>query len=129
MDTQKSPYALIGGSQKIDELVDRFYDLMDLEASFAELRAMHSSDLSSSREKLKLFLTGWLGGPDVYSPKHGHPRLRARHLPFAIGLNERNQWLACMYQAMEDCAIYGELGAKLEESFFNTADWMRNQPN
>lgn len=129
MDTQKSPYAQIGGSQKIDELVDRFYDLMDLEASFAELRAMHSSDLSSSREKLKLFLTGWLGGPDVYSPKHGHPRLRARHLPFAIGLNERNQWLACMYQAMEDCAISGELGAKLEESFFNTADWMRNQPS
>ena len=102
---------------------------MALEESFAELRAMHSQDLSNSREKLKLFLSGWLGGPDIYSPQYGHPRLRARHLPFKIGLKERNQWLACMFQAMEECGIAGELGAKLEESFFNTADWMRNQPN
>ncbi len=129
MDTQKSPYELIGGSQKVDELVDRFYDLMALDESFAQLRAMHAPDLASSREKLKLFLSCWLGGPDIYSPKYGHPMLRARHLPFKIGLNERNQWLACMYQAMEDCEITGELGARLEESFFNTADWMRNQPN
>lgn len=129
MDTQKNPYELIGGSQKVDELVDRFYDLMALDESFAQLRAMHAPDLASSREKLKLFLSGWLGGPDIYSPKYGHPMLRARHLPFKIGLNERNQWLACMYQAMEDCEITGELGARLEESFFNTADWMRNQPN
>ncbi|OYY54597.1 MAG: hemoglobin-like protein, partial [Polynucleobacter sp. 24-46-87] len=75
MDTQKSPYELIGGPQKVDELVDRFYDLMALEESFAELRAMHSPDLSNSREKLKLFLSGWLGGPDIYSPQYGHPRL------------------------------------------------------
>lgn len=129
MNTQKSPYELIGGPEKVDELVDRFYDLMDLEESFAELRAMHPPDLTSSREKLKLFLSGWLGGPDTYSPKHGHPMLRARHLPFAIGQKERNQWLACMYQALEDCEISGELGARLEKSFFNTADWMRNQPN
>jgi hemoglobin len=129
MSTQKSPYELIGGPEKVDELVDRFYDLMALEESFAELRAMHPQDLLSSREKLKLFLSGWLGGPDIYSPKYGHPMLRARHLPFAIGQKERNQWLACMYQALEDCEISGELGARLEESFFNTADWMRNQPN
>ncbi len=129
MDTQKSPYEQIGGHQKVDVLVDRFYDLMALEESYAELRAMHSQDLSNSREKLKLFLSGWLGGPDIYSPQYGHPRLRARHLPFKIGLKERNQWLACMFQAMEECGISGELGAKLEESFFNTADWMRNQPN
>jgi len=110
-------------------LVDRFYDLMALEEPFAELRAMHSPDLSNSRDKLKLFLIGWMGGPDVYSPKYGHPMLRARHLPFKIGLTERNQWLACMYRAMEDCGIDGQIGAQLEESFFNTADWMRNQPN
>jgi hemoglobin len=129
MSTQKSPYELIGGPQKVDELVDRFYDLMALEESFTELRAMHPPDLLKSREKLKLFLSGWLGGPDTYSPKYGHPMLRARHPPFAIGEKERNQWLACMYQALEDCEISGELGARLEESFFNTADWMRNQPN
>ena len=120
---------MIGGAAKIEELVDRFYDVMALEESFEALRAIHPQDLSSSREKLKLFLSGWLGGPDIYSPKHGHPMLRARHLPFKIGLTERNQWLACMYRAMEDCGIDSQIGAQLEESFFNTADWMRNQAN
>ena len=96
MSERKNPYEIIGGAAKVEELVDRFYDLMALEEPFAELRAMHSQDLSGSREKLKLFLSGWLGGPDIYSPKYGHPMLRARHLPFKIGMKERNQWLACM---------------------------------
>ncbi|CAM3599663.1 group II truncated hemoglobin [Polynucleobacter brandtiae] len=129
MSQEKSLYEQVGGSEKIDALVDRFYDLMDLEESLAHLRAMHSQNLSGSREKLKCFLSGWLGGPDIYSPKHGHPMLRARHLPFQIGLQERNQWLACMYQAIKDCGIEGSLAAHLEESFFKTADWMRNQAN
>ena len=129
MSERQSIYDAIGGIDKIDELVDRFYDLMSLEPIFSDLRAMHPQDLSSSREKLKFFLTGWMGGPDIYSPKYGHPMLRARHLPFKIGLKERNQWLACMYKAMEECAIDGSAAKQLEESFFNTADWMRNQPN
>ncbi len=129
MTDQKTLFDTIGGANKVDELVDRFYDLMALEEALADLRAMHPSDLSSSREKLKLFLTGWMGGPDIYSPKYGHPMLRARHLPFKIGIKERNQWLACMYQALEDCNIEGAPADRLHESFFNTADWMRNQPN
>ena len=129
MDDKKSIYEAIGGTEKLDELVDRFYDLMALEPNLEELRSMHPQDLSGSREKLKLFLSGWIGGPDIYSPKHGHPMLRARHLPFKIGAKERNQWLACMYQAMQDCGIDGNIAKQLEESFFNTADWMRNQPN
>ncbi|MBU3580656.1 group II truncated hemoglobin [Polynucleobacter sp. AP-Capit-er-40B-B4] len=129
MTERKSVYDSIGGIDKIDELVDRFYDLMALEPVFSDLRTMHPQDLSNSREKLKFFLTGWMGGPDIYSPKYGHPMLRARHLPFKIGLKERNQWLACMYKAMEECGIEGSVAKQLEESFFNTADWMRNQPN
>lgn len=129
MTTRTSIYEALGGIDQIDVLVDRFYDLMVLEPAFSELRAMHPQDLSGSREKLKFFLTSWMGGPDIYSPKYGHPMLRARHLPFKIGLNERNQWLACMYQAMEECGIDTECAKQLEESFFNTADWMRNQPN
>ncbi len=129
MSERKSPYEAIGGIDKVDELVDRFYDLMALESGLVELRAMHPPDLSDSREKLKFFLTGWMGGPDVYSPKYGHPMLRARHLPFKIGIKERNQWLACMYKAMEDCGITGEVATQLEEAFLKTADWMRNQPN
>ncbi|MDH6301866.1 hemoglobin [Polynucleobacter sphagniphilus] len=129
MSERKSPYEAIGGIDKVDELVDRFYDLMVLESGLVELRAMHPPDLSDSREKLKFFLTGWMGGPDVYSPKYGHPMLRARHLPFKIGIKERNQWLVCMYKAMEDCGITGEVATQLEEAFLKTADWMRNQPN
>ena len=129
MTERKSIYESIGGIDKVDELVDRFYDLMALEPIFSDLRAMHPQDLSGSREKLKFFLTGWMGGPDIYSPKYGHPMLRARHLPFKIGIKERNQWLACMYRALEECGIEGNVASQLEESFFNTADWMRNQPN
>ena len=129
MSERRNLYEMSGGAEKVGELVDRFYDLMALEDPFIELRSMHSQDLSGSRDKLKLFLTGWLGGPDVYSPKYGQPMLRARHLPFKIGLKERNQWLACMYRAMEDCGIDGQISTQLEESLFNTADWMRNQAN
>lgn len=129
MSEKISIYESIGGIDQIDALVDRFYDLMALEPHFEDLRSMHPQDLSDSREKLKLFLTGWMGGPDIYSPKYGHPMLRARHLPFKIGLKERDQWLACMYKAMEDCGIDSNAAKQLEESFLNTADWMRNQPN
>ena len=117
MSERKSVYDNIGGIDKIDELVDRFYDLMALEPVFHDLRAMHPQDLSTSREKLKFFLVGWMGGPDIYSPKYGHPMLRARHLPFKIGVKERNQWLACMYRAMEECGIEGNIAKQLEESF------------
>lgn len=129
MTNRQTIYESIGGIDKVDELVGRFYDLMSLEPQFAALRAMHPQDLSISREKLKCFLTGWMGGPDVYSPKYGHPMLRARHLPFKIGVAERDQWLACMYRALEECAIEGNVAKQLEESLFNTANWMRNQPN
>jgi hemoglobin len=129
MSERQTIFETIGGIDQVDALVDRFYDLMDLEPQYKELRAMHAPDLSNSREKLKFFLTGWMGGPDIYSPKYGYPMLRARHLPFKIGLLERDQWLACMYQAMEECGIEGNVAKQLEESFFNTANWMRNQPN
>ena len=55
--------------------------------------------------------------------------LRARHLPFKIGVTERDQWLACMYRALEECGIEGNVAKQLEESLFNTANWMHNQPN
>jgi len=110
-----------------ERVVDRFYDLMELEPRFAELRAVHPSTLDGSRDKLFWFLSGWLGGPDLYISRFGHPRLRARHLPYPIGVKERDQWLACMKQAMAELAMDPALAARLEESFFKTADWMRNQ--
>lgn len=125
---QPIPYEVIGGAEKLRELVDRFYDLMDLEPEFAGIRAMHPTPLDSSRDKLYWFLSGWMGGPSMYIERFGHPRLRARHLPFAIASGERDQWLRCMAWAMQDAGIEEAMQQRLMESFYQTADWMRNTP-
>ena len=126
-DDTTSPFISLGGEPAVRALVDRFYDLMDLEPQYAGLRALHSPDLANARDKLFWFLCGWLGGPDHYISRFGHPRLRARHLPFAIGIAERDQWMACMMQAMQETAVEPTLAERLTRSFFGTADWMRNQ--
>jgi len=108
-------------------LSDRFYDLMDLEPAYAGIRALHPASLDDSRQKFFWFLCGWLGGPQHYVERFGHPRLRARHLPFAIGISERDQWLSCMHQAMSELALDPELIIRLNDSFFKTADFMRNK--
>src|SRR6185312_10181362 len=97
---QPTPFEMLGGLEGVRALVDRFYDLMDLEPEFAELRALHPTTLEGSRDKFAWFLTGWLGGPDLYVERFGHPRLRMRHFPYAIGIRERDQWLTCMGLAM-----------------------------
>lgn len=124
--TSETPFARIGGEDKVKALSARFYDLMDLESGYAALRAVHGSDLGGAREKLFWFLCGWLGGPQHYTDRFGHPRLRMRHMPFKIGEIERDQWLACMTQAMAETGVPPELAQQLKESFFKTADWMRN---
>ena len=101
----ETPYAWIGGEDRVHALTERFYDLMDLEPGYAALRAAHGSNLDNARQRLFWFLCGWLGGPQHYTEKFGHPRLRARHMPFAIGITERDQWLACMDQAMGETDV------------------------
>ena len=122
-------YEKIGGDPVVAKLCARFYELMDTVPQFAELRAMHPADLKNSSEKLYMFLSGWMGGPDLFVEKFGHPRLRGRHMPFSIGLQERDQWVACMVLAMEDVGIDEAVRAKLLENFFHTADFMRNKSN
>ena len=122
-----TPYAQIGGEGAVQALAGRFYDLMDLEPGYAALRAAHGSTLDNARQKLFWFLCGWLGGPSYYTDQFGHPRLRARHMPFSIGIKERDQWVACMDQAMGETGVPDDLRARLRESFMGTADWMRNR--
>ena len=122
-----TPFDWIGGEGAVKQLVDRFYDLMDIEPEYTALRAAHGSDLSQARERLFMFLCGWLGGPNLYIERFGHPRLRARHLPFSIGIKERDQWVACMQQAMREVSTPEPLMARLTESFMQTADHMRNR--
>ena len=122
-----TPFERLGGEPGVRALVDRFYDLMDLESAYAGIRALHPPTLDGSRDKLHWFLCGWLGGPNLYIERFGHPRLRARHLPYAIGLAERDQWMACMMQAMDERGVEPALAQRLAEAFFGTADWMRNK--
>lgn len=120
-------YEWVGGEAAVRRLVDRFYDLMDLEQDYAGIRALHPPDMTESRNKLFWFLCGWLGGPAHYAERFGHPRLRARHLPYAIGIAERDQWLHCMGRAMGEQGHPSELIERLTAAFHNTADWMRNK--
>ena len=122
-----TPFDWIGGEPAVHALVERFYDLMDLEPGYAALRATHGSTLADARQKLFWFLCGWLGGPDHYIERFGHPRLRMRHLPFSIGIRERDEWVLCMDQAMRETGVDDALRQRLNQSFFQTADFMRNR--
>jgi len=121
-----SSYERLGGEDAVRTLVDRFYDLMNEDEDVSGVREMHAKSLRVSREKLYLFLSGWLGGPDLYIEKYGHPMLRRRHLPFAIGVSERDQWLKCMNTVLDE-QVEEPLRSQLKESFFKVADHMINQ--
>jgi len=120
-------FEALGGETLVQALVERFYDLMELDPAYAALRAVHGPDLAQAREKLTWFLCGWLGGPQHYTERFGHPRLRMRHMPYSIGILERDQWLACMDQAMGEVGMAEAVRLRLRDSFFQTADWMRNR--
>jgi len=122
-----TPFERLGGEAGVRALVDRFYDLMDLEPAYTGLRALHPAALDGSRDKLFWYLCGWLGGPNHYIERFGHPMLRARHLPYAIGNAERDQWMACMTQALRECSVDEALAQGLRQAFQGTADWMRNR--
>jgi len=127
MKPVRSPYELLGGDARARELVTRFYDLMDSDPAYAGIRRLHKPELSQAREKLYLFFSGWLGGPQLYTERFGHPMLRARHLPFAIGTTERDLWLGCMDRVMQEMGLEESLRQGLHDAFFKTADWMRNR--
>ena len=127
MTEQATPYEIIGGEAGVRELVDHFYDHMDQLDAAKDVRKLHAKSLRVSREKLFLFLSGWLGGPDLYVQKYGHPRLRARHLPFSIGIRERDQWMHCMRKALDDMDLDKAFRERLENAFISTADHMRNK--
>ena len=120
-------YEDLGGEIVVRNLVDRFYQIMDQMPEARGVREMHPPDLSNSANKLFMFLSGWLGGPDLFVEKFGHPRMRARHMPFKIGKSERDQWMLCMVQAVEAESIQEPMRSELLYSLLNLADHMRNQ--
>ena len=122
-----TPYDLVGGADRLRALVHRFYELMDTLPETYGIRKLHPQDLSGSEEKLFMFLSGWLGGPQLFVEKFGHPRLRARHLPFAIGTPEAEQWMLCMRMAMEEILPDERLRKGLDKSLTDLALHMRNK--
>jgi hemoglobin len=119
-------YDRLGGEEAVRALVDRFYDAMDRREDAVAIRAMHAKSLASSRQKLFMFLSGWLGGPSLYIEKYGHPRLRMRHFPFPIDQAAADAWIRCMDEALE--GVEDEpLRDFLAQRFRQVADHMRNR--
>jgi hemoglobin len=119
-------YKALGGEAALRALVERFYALMDELPQARPLRALHPFDLSGSKERLFMFLSGWLGGPPLYAERFGQPRLRGAHAAFPVDEAARDAWMNCMTQALQEQVGDEALRAQLIAAFFKTADFLRN---
>ena len=122
----ETPFVEIGGLDNVRMLVDQFYDIIEEESP--ALREMLPPNTAGSRLKLYEFLSGWLGGPQLYQEKRGHPRLRMRHFPFSIGDAEAKEWMRCMEKAMRQRDLPQQLQTFLTERLLESALHLRNQP-
>jgi len=127
MTATDTHYQRIGGAEKVRALVMRFYQIMDELPETHGLRKMHAPQLQNAEDKLFKYLSGWLGGPQLFVEEYGHPMLRARHLPFTIGDAERDQWLLCMNRALDEVVTDVALRKELSAAFVKVADHMRNR--
>lgn len=123
----ETPYDFIGGETAIHSLVDRFYFYMDILPEAQGIRAMHQTNLASAKDKLFKFMSGWLGGPNLYIQEYGHPMLRMRHFPFKIGPSERDQWMLCMNKALDEVPMDPRLHKNIQTALQQLATHMINQ--
>jgi hemoglobin len=124
--TEATPYDLMGGEAPVRQLVDRFYHIMDSAAEARELRSLHVSDLGPMRQLLFEFLSGWLGGPPLYFQRPERRCIGSAHRAFAIGQTERDQWMACMRQAMDDCSVPQDVRAMIDKPLARMCEAFRN---
>jgi hemoglobin len=127
--TERTPFELIGGADRVRALVERFYDVMgEREPALARLHVCTPDGHvdRGSRDRFAMFLIGWLGGPQDYIQQHGHPRLRMRHGRVRVDVAMRDAWLRCMQIAMDDLDISGDVRRFLDARFADVADFMRN---
>ena len=122
-----SMFDRIGGAVAVDRLVEAFYGHMDKLPQAATIRDMHAADMGQIKIVLKRYLSEWTGGPKLYSPEKGHPRLRQRHMHFPIDNDARDAWMACMTRALDETITDAAVRAELEGNMRKLADWMRNQ--
>jgi len=121
-------FTRIGKEQAVARLVDAFYCRMDALPEAATIRAMHPADLGGTKEVLRRYLGEWLGGPPLYSQERGPPRLRKRHFRVSIGPAERDAWMLCMTEALDETVAEPAMRQLLHDSFAQLADWFRNDP-
>lgn len=122
-----SPYEALGGEAGIRQLCHEFYMAMDNLPEAAHIRKMHSESLVAVEEKLFEYLSGWLGGPPLYSKKYGKVCLTEPHAPYAIGPKARDQWLLCMDKALTAVNASDELKEIMKQPLFGIADAVRNK--
>ena len=123
---EQTVYEAAGGMAFFEALVDRFYDGVAADPVLLPLYP-EPHDLTGARHRLTLFLAQYWGGPTTYSDERGHPRLRMRHFPFAIGPGARDHWVAQMQAALDTLAPPPELRQRFDEYFAFAAESMRNQ--
>jgi len=119
-------YDTLGGEAGVQRLVQRFYALMDELPEAYTVRQMHPESLNGSAQSLFEFLSGWFGGPSLYIEKKGHPRLRMRHAPYAVGSVVRDEWMLCMTQALTEQVADEALRGRLIDTFAQMANHMIN---
>ena len=124
--SQQTPYQILG-EEGIHQLASAFYDVMDEQPQAETIRAMHAKNMDTIKDKFYQYLTGWMGGPPLYSDKTGTVCLTDPHKPYPIGPDERDQWLSCMDGALERIEASEELKAMLKEPMFRVADTIRNR--
>jgi len=122
-----TPYELIGGEATVRRLADRFYAIMDSDPGASNIRAMHERDLAPIRQLLFEFLSGWLGGPPLYSSRPEHRCIMSAHRPYEIGDAERDEWMMCMRTAMDECDLPEEMRALLDQAFLRMANAFRSR--
>lgn len=123
----QNPYQLLGGEEGVRRLCAVFYRIMDESPEAAGIRAMHGESLAAIEGKLFEYLSGWMGGPQLYVRRTGTVCLTKPHQPYAIGAAERDQWLWCMDRALEEVGASAEVRDMLREPMFRVADMMVNR--
>lgn len=130
LSPELTPYEALGGTPAVSALVERFYDAMEVhEPALAALHALDAAGKVSreSRDRFALFLAGWLGGPQTYVERHGHPRLRMRHAKVPVTIATRDAWLRSMQHALDAQGVAGGVRSYLDARFAEVANFLRNR--
>ena len=124
--TPQTPYERLGGEAGVRKLVHRFYELMDELPEAYQVRKLHPDSLAVSEQNLFEYLSGWFGGPTMYTDKKGHPRMRQRHAPDAVTPEAKDEWMLCMKQSLAETVADEPFRTQLQANFQALADHMVN---